>query len=344
MKKKTMQSKDAKSKRANDSVEKIDLGALRDKFDRYDKKYGKNTVDRQKEECKRKPESYGESDTDDPRKGRAYIPKNDDKLYLHSKDKDRGNRDKLKVESFLVVPINFSDGGDRPIVWPPPAYTTNNVYIDSSDYPIVKAKNVGNRAIYTALAEFSYFKAGETIIGANRRVIGYSGTPQTVLSGNTTQFRCDNPFNEFQHGDVLFAHVFDPVFDPPSSFCKPIYDRHCGQAEYAYSGIYSGTYGWPDRRFLIKFRIDPVVVSMALKYRIRVYAQLGGSIPANPQIDRVLVPVLGTFSFTQNYSFKNEQWVINMRDNNTLHFTMDKQFHDSSGRADQDFEEFLSRD
>jgi hypothetical protein len=283
------------------------------------------------------------TDSDNPRYLKRFKSKGGKQFDPDQKRKKAAEKKNIIVKSFLVVPIDSSDTGVRPLQAPIPSYITKNLYLHVDGYPMVTAKNYGNRPLYAALAEFSYFRAGERVESVKRRIIGYSGLPLTIREGSTVTLRCTNKFSQYQFGDVLFASVYDPLFDPPTKLSDPIYDRHCGQIAYPYAGVYEGTYGWPDRRFLIRIEIDVVQTGGVSSYQIKIYEQVNHVLPASPQTDTVLSPETDGFVIHSVFPFKEAQWNIRMKNNNSLYFKLDTHFTDSSGRADQHFEEILPR-
>ena len=248
-----------------------------------------------------------------------------------------GSKKTVPMRSFIVVPLDATDHGSRPLSTDTP-FATSNVGVGPDGRPFVIGKNLGNMPLYGVIAEFFYFDSGQRVEDNSRQSLGFSA-PMIMQPGQVVRIECPNTFTPTL-GQTVFSSVFDPILDPHTNRSNPISDRHAGQNTFPFCGTYEGLEWVASRSFKSRVQITPEAGGM---FRIRVFSQVSGGLPTNPQVEILQQPQGKGFVFHKSYPFKEEEWQIWMRDNNTIAYRLAKHFTDASGRADQVINAALSR-
>jgi len=239
---------------------------------------------------------------------------------------ERRTNERAMHETFLVIKASPADMGSRPLVGP---FASPDLTVGPDGRPKAVVWNLGTREVRGVTTEFAYIPAGMPISPENKRVIGM-GNPANILANSSVFVGCNGIWPRTSPADVLVVTAYHPELDPIKSPCDPIHDRHVGQMNYAWSGVFEGSCPGPSGG---KVSIHIRAANQGL-YKVRVFQAISGRLPSNPQVERTMAPTGDSFRWQQSFSFKKEIWEFTVLDNKRILVGCKAKYTDQSGRAD----------
>lgn len=248
---------------------------------------------------------------------------------------DRRANERAMHESFVVIKVAPNDLGSRPLNG---SFASPELNVGPDGRPRAVVWNLGTREVRGVITEFAAIPAGKPVTPENKIVIGF-GNPANIMANSSVQVTCNGVWLRSSPADVLLVTACHPETDPVKAPCDPLSDRHVGQMNYAWAGGFEGILNGVDGG-KIGIQIRPANQGL---YRVKVFVADQGRMPTHPQADRTMKPNGATFRWQDTYSFKKEDWLLTMLDNQRMSVKYKVRYTDNSGRPEQEWTGLVNR-
>jgi hypothetical protein len=238
-------------------------------------------------------------------------------------------------ETYLVIKAAPSDLGSRPLSGP---FATPDLTVGPDGRPRAVVWNLGTREVTGVVTEFACVSAGLAVRPENIRVIG-QGNHAIIPANSSVTVTCTSVWQRSSSADILLATAYHPAQDQVKAAYDPLADRHTGQMNYAWAGSYEGRFGGQGG-LKVAVQIRPANNRL---FRVKVFVEINGRLPSNPQVDRVMAPNGATFRWQEHYSYKKEDWDMLMHDNMRMTVRCRSRYLDDSGRTEPDLAGMVER-
>lgn len=241
---------------------------------------------------------------------------------------ERRPNERAMHETYLVIKAAPTDMGSRPLSGP---FATPEVTVGPDGRPRAVVWNLGTREVQGVTTEFAYVPAGLPIRPENVRVIG-QGNPANIGANSSVAVPCTAPWRRTSMADVLLVSAFHDS-DPIKAAYDPLIDRHVGQMNYNWAGVYEGKVAGGQTGFKIKVDIKPANKGL---YRVRMFQAVDGRMSSLAQIDRIMAPNGATFRWLEIMGAKRDDWEMIIVDNQKMNIRCRIRYTDGSGRTEPD--------
>jgi hypothetical protein len=261
---------------------------------------------------------------------------------------------------FLVVPADGNDAGARPL-------TSSGVLRSQAIQLVDPWGNVGmspdNGVSYRVRCQVtnlgvapSYGALAHFYVASPVDVDAAASTPGTLLPAlghaafiarptGTVAVECPNQWTP-QSADELAAsivvHAHDPFVDPLKAPYDARADRHVGRYDFVpdFAGTWDGTVAIVGGVGSYQQRV--VVTQAGLSVTAAFSTQVGGALPANPQVTATgsiagQQAVIDGDELAGGVPFTSNHWVLSLPDPGTLHIELHRKYvRPGDNRSDQD--------
>jgi hypothetical protein len=210
-------------------------------------------------------------------------------------------------ETFLVIRATPADMGSRPLAGP---FATPDVTVGADGRPRAAVWNLGTRSVEGVVTEFIAVPAGMPVRPENGRLIGL-GNPANIPANSSVTVTCTTLWPRTSHADVLLVSASHPDLDQAKGVLDPQADRHVGQMNYAWAGMFEGRCGGASG-FKVRLEIRPANKGL---YRVKLFQSIDGRMPSHPQVDRIMAPNGASFRWLEVANNRKDDWEMVMQDN-----------------------------
>lgn len=225
----------------------------------------------------------------------------------------RSSMERARHESFLVIKAAPDDMGSRPLTTP---CASPDIAVGADGHPRVTVWNLGTREVEGVITEFYSIPAGLPVLAENAQLIGLGNTA-IIPSGQSVTIACNQVWRRMNHADVLVVMTFHPEVDPVKLPFDAVADRHVGQMNYPWAGIFEGRIG-PDQ---VKVRLEVRPSNQGL-FKVKLFEEINGRISSFPKCDRVMKPNKHTFRWLEVEGNSRQLYDLVMLDNNRLSYCL----------------------
>lgn len=237
---------------------------------------------------------------------------------------DRRPNERAMHETFLVVRTSANDMGSRPLTGP---FATPDLLVGTDGRPRAVVWNLGTRPVEGVVTEFVSVPAGVPVRPENGKLIGM-GNPANIPANSCVTVTCTSIWPRMNTADVLLVTAYHPELDPARGSLDPQSDRHVGQMNYAWAGVYEGRLGGAAGT-KVKLEIRPANKGL---FRVRLFQAIEGRLPSNPQVDRIMAPNGPGFRWLEILSGRRDDFELAVLDNLHMSLRCRTRLADAGGR------------
>jgi hypothetical protein len=277
------------------------------------------------------------------------------------------NRERPTATAYLVVPaFAGDDGSGRPL---PPQIAQHSAAIQVIDVntqapvtvPVAGCtytlqcvvSNRGAVGSYAGVAEF--YVAPPAVLdawaagGARPAPLGYAGV--MVPPGGSARVTCQHRWTVIDPASAILVVVYDPLVDKPAIRYDGAADRHVGRRDAIpdFTGTYLGLERFANNPASAAYQLKVVIAQTGGTAAISIYSQVGGQLPAVPQLSGTAQVTGASFVFNCSellggQPFTSNTMTFSLTQPNLLHYTQHRHFlAPGDTRPDQDMVSDLPR-
>lgn len=276
------------------------------------------------------------------------------------------NRERPVATAFLVIPAYAGDPGTARPLSPAQAHFSPAIeFTDTSTHAVAAtplaghtyaiACTVTNRGAVGSFAGIAEFYVASAAVldawangsGPRPAPLGYGGF--MVTAGGQAKVTCQRHWTVAGADTSVLVCVYDPLVDKPAIQHDSALDRHVARRDLVpdFSGTYQGTEHFADGTGNYQLKI--VIQQTGNVANIAIYSQVGGGLPAAPQLAGSAAVTGASFVFNcgeqiGGQPFTSNVMTFSLTNPNLLHYTMHRHFmQPGDTRPDQDLVADLPR-
>lgn len=205
------------------------------------------------------------------------------------------------------------DMGSRPLATP---FATPHLQVGGDGRPRATVWNLGTREVEGVITEFYCVPAGLPVTAENAQLIGV-GNVAIIPPGQSITVTCNQLWRHATHADVLLVMAFHSEMDPVKLPFDAMRDRHVGQMNYPWAGIFEGRYGPEELR--IRLEVRPANQGL---FRVKLFEEVNGRMPSFPKCDRIMRPNGHTLRWMEVENNRKELYDLVVQENDRLSFRL----------------------